>query len=205
MRGPGAPFGPGQLIGPQTIAPPWTLAGKARHGWAVSGRTAGSLYDGAVTSTRWLTDEQQLAWRALISMTGTLHAVLDRQLQHTSGMPHAYYMVLAMLSEEPGRSLRMSELAGMLNASASRTSHAVARLEEAGWVRRERHPTDGRGNVAVLTDAGWDVLVLAAPGHVDAVRAAVFDPLRPEQVEQLREISLAISAGLTAVDQPPAD
>lgn len=171
--------------------------GSGRHPW--------SSYDVAVTGTQWLTDEQQLAWRALISMTGTLHAVLDRQLQHTSGMPHAYYMILAMLSEAPGRSLRMSELAGLLHASASRTSHAVSRLEEAGWVRRERHATDGRGNVAVLTDAGWDVLVVAAPAHVETVRAAVFDPLSPEQVEQLREISLAISAGLVAVDRRPAD
>ena len=161
-----------------------------------------SPYDGAVTQTRWLTDEQQVAWRALISMTGTLQAVLDRQLQHTSGMPHAYYLILAMLSEAEGRSLRMSELAALLNASASRTSHAVARLEEAGWVRRERHPTDGRGNVAVLTDAGWDVLVVAAPQHVETVRAAVFDPLTPEQVEQLREIALAISGGLDAIDLP---
>ncbi|RYV50381.1 MarR family winged helix-turn-helix transcriptional regulator [Pengzhenrongella frigida] len=154
-----------------------------------------------MTQTRWLTDEQQSAWRALITMSGTLQAVLDRQLQHTSGMPHAYYLVLAMLSEAEGRSLRMSELAGLLNASASRTSHAVARLEEAGWVRRERHPTDGRGYVAVLTDVGFDVLVAAAPGHVEAVHAGVFDPLRPDQVELLRVIALAISAGLEAVDQ----
>jgi len=158
-----------------------------------------------VTRTPWLTDDQQLAWRALITMTGTLHAVLDRQLQSLSGMPHAYYMILAMLSEAPGRSLRMSELAGLLNASASRTSHAVSRLEEAGWVRRARHPTDGRGNVAMLTDAGWDVLVVAAPPHVGTVRAAVFDRLSPEQVEQLREIALAITAGLVAVDGRSAD
>lgn len=161
-------------------------------------------YDVAVTQTRWLTDEQQSAWRALITMSGTLQAVLDRQLQHASGMPHAYYLVLAMLSEAECRSLRMSELAGMLNASASRTSHAVARLEEAGWVRRERHPTDGRGNVAVLTDAGFDVLVAAAPGHVETVRDGVFDPLSPEQVEQLRVIALAITGGLEAVDRPRA-
>ena len=154
-----------------------------------------------VNQTRWLTDEQQSTWRALISMTGTLQAVLDRQLQRSSGMPHAYYMILAMLSEAEGRSLRMSELAALLHASASRTSHAVSRLEEAGWVRRERHPTDGRGNVAVLTEAGWDVLVAAAPAHVEAVHAAVFDPLTAEQVEQLRGIALAISGGLEAVDR----
>ncbi|HEY8721236.1 MarR family winged helix-turn-helix transcriptional regulator [Pengzhenrongella sp.] len=154
---------------------------------------------------RWLTDEQQCAWRALIEMSGTLQAVLDRQLQQTSGMPHAYYLILAMLSEAPGRSLRMTQLAGVLNASASRTSHAVSRLEEAGWVRRERHPTDGRGHVAVLTEQGWDVLVAAAPQHAETVRAGVFDPLTPEQVEQLREISLAIQGGLDAVGHRPVE
>ena len=158
-------------------------------------------YDDAVRDTGWLTDEQQRAWRALIEMTGTLQAVLDRQLQAKSAMPHAYYMILAMLSESEGRSLRMSELAGVLNVSASRTSHAVSRLEEAGWVRRERHLTDGRGHVAVLTERGWDVLVAAAPEHVETVRAGVFDPLTDEQVGALREISLAISAGLEAVDR----
>lgn len=158
-----------------------------------------------MTETRWLTDEQQSAWRALIGMSGTLQAVLDRQLQQASGMPHAYYMILAMLSEAEGRSLRMSHLAGVLNASASRTSHAVSRLEEAGWVRRERHATDGRGHVAVLTERGWDVLVAAAPEHAETVRTGVFDPLTPEQVEQLREISLAISGGLEFVERLRAE
>jgi len=158
-----------------------------------------------VTETRWLTAEQQEAWRALITMSGTLQAVLDRQLQRTCQMPHAYYMILAMLSESEGRSLRMSELAGVLNASASRTSHAVSRLEEAGWVRRERHATDGRGHVAVLTDLGWQVLETAAPDHVEAVHAGVFDPLTPDQVKQLREISLAIQGGLEAIDRRPAE
>ena len=154
-----------------------------------------------MTEPRWLTPEQQCAWRALITMSGTLQAVLDRQLQQTSGMPHAYFMILAMLSEAEDRSLRMSQLARVLNASASRTSHAVSRLEEAGWVRRERDATDGRGNVAVLTDTGWDVLVATAPLHVETVRAGVFDPLSLEQVEQLREIALAISGGLEEFDR----
>ena len=158
-----------------------------------------------MTETRWLTPEQQEAWRALITMSGTLQAVLDRQLRRTSKMPHAYYLILAMLSEAEGRSLRMSELAGVLNASASRTSHAVSRLEEAGWVRRDRHATDGRGNVAVLTDLGWEVLEAVAPDHVEVVHSGVFDPLTPDQVTQLREISLAIQGGLEAIDRRPID
>ena len=94
---------------------------------------------------RWLTDEQQRAWRAYLRFGAALDEALDRQLQRDAGMPHAYYMVLAMLSEAPGRTRRMSELARITSSSPSRPSHAVARLEERGWVRRDKHPTDRRG------------------------------------------------------------
>jgi DNA-binding MarR family transcriptional regulator len=144
-------------------------------------------------SPRWLDDDEQRAWRAFLRAASGVDEALDRQLQREAGMPHAYYQVLAMLSEVPDRTLRMSELAGLTTSSASRLSHAVARLEEKGWVRREKHPTDRRGALAVLTDDGWDALVAAAPGHVAAVRAAVFDRLDAEQVRQLRAISERIA------------
>ncbi len=138
---------------------------------------------------RWLDGDEQQAWRAFLRAAAAVEEALERQLQHDSGLPHAYYQVLAMLSEAPDRTLRMSELAGVTTSSASRISHAVARLEERGWVRREKHPTDRRGALAVLTDAGWQALLAAAPGHVGAVREAVFDRLDREQVRQLRAIS----------------
>ena len=146
--------------------------------------------------TRWLDDAEQRTWRAFLATSELLYGALDRQLQRDAGMTHASYVVLAMLSEAPGRSLRMSELAVRANSSPSRLSHAVARLEERGWVRRERDSRDGRGTVAVLTDAGWDVLVRTAPGHVGAVREHLFDRLDPEQVEQLGAICAAVLDGL---------
>ena len=149
-----------------------------------------------MTEHRWLDDEEQHAWRAFLRAATAVDDALDRQLQRDAGMPHAYYQVLAMLSEAPDCTLRMSELAGLTTSSASRLSHAVSRLEERGWVRRERHPTDRRGSLAVLTDDGWAAVQAAAPGHVAAVRAAVFDRLEPDQVSQLREISEALA------DQP---
>jgi DNA-binding MarR family transcriptional regulator len=139
--------------------------------------------------TRWLDDEEQRAWRSFLRAASAIDEALDRQLQRDAGMPHAYYQVLAMLSEAPDRTLRMSQLAGLTTSSASRLSHAVARLEERGWVRREKHPTDRRGALAVLTDDGWDAVRAAAPGHVEAVRQALFDRLEPGQVGQLRAIS----------------
>ncbi|MGY1615736.1 MarR family winged helix-turn-helix transcriptional regulator [Geodermatophilus sp. SYSU D00691] len=137
---------------------------------------------------RWLDDEQQRTWRAWLTVSELLPRVLDAQLQRDAGLTHAAYVVLAMLSEAPGRSRRMSDLARRANQSQSRLSHTVARLEERGWVRRERSAEDGRGNVAVLTESGWDVVRSVAPGHVDAVRTAFFDPLTPDQTKALREV-----------------
>jgi DNA-binding MarR family transcriptional regulator len=136
----------------------------------------------------WLDDEQQATWRSLLATFQLLQDALDRQLQRDAGMPHAYYKVLAMLSEAPGRALRMTDLAQIVQSSQSRMSHAIARLEERGWVRREQCPTDKRGQVAVLTDEGYAVLAAAAPGHVRAVRENLFDQLTPQQVRQLREV-----------------
>src|SRR3954462_14976075 len=123
---------------------------------------------------RWLDEEQQRTWRAWLTVSELLPRTLDAQLQRDAGLSHAAYVVLAMLSESPSRSRRMSDLARRANQSQSRLSHTVARLEDRGWVRRERAVDDGRGNLAVLTDEGWDVVRSVAPGHVDAVRDAVF-------------------------------
>jgi DNA-binding MarR family transcriptional regulator len=117
---------------------------------------------------------------------------LDRELQRDAGMPHAYYEILVRLSESAGHTLRMSDLADACGSSRSRLSHAVARLEESGWVRREDCPTDRRGQLAVLTDEGYAVLKAAAPGHVEDVRRHLFDALTPTQVDQLRRISEAV-------------
>ena len=139
--------------------------------------------------TRWLTDDEQRAWRAYLAASRALFDALDRELQHDAGMPHAYYEILVRLSEATGRTLRMSELAEAAGSSRSRLSHAVARLEEAGWVRRRTCDTDRRGQLAELTDEGFAALAAAAPGHVEGVRRHLFDALTPAQVRQLREIS----------------
>jgi DNA-binding MarR family transcriptional regulator len=155
------------------------------------------MMSGMGSTTRWLDDEQQQAWRRLVAVTMMLPAALDAQLQRDAELTHFAYLVLAMLSEAPGRALRMSELAARANASQSRLSHVVARLEKSGWVQRQRSPEDGRGNVAELTDDGYDKIVASAPGHVEAVRSYVFDALTPSQVRQLDKIC---AAALTRLD-----
>lgn len=140
----------------------------------------------------WLSAEEQTAWRLLAGLVTRLPAALDAQLQRDAQISHFGYWVLAMLSEAPGRSLRMSELATRANSSLSRLSHGVTRLVAHGWVRRERSVEDGRGQVAVLTDAGWAKLTATAPGHVRAVRTLVFDGLEPGQVAALGALAQAL-------------
>jgi DNA-binding MarR family transcriptional regulator len=145
-----------------------------------------------MTGTRWLTPEEQRAWRSYVESSKLLFDALDRQLQRDADMPHAYYEILVRLSEADQRSLRMSELAQRTRSSRSRLSHAVARLEERGWVAREECATDRRGQIARLTDAGFDTLRAAAPGHVEAVRQYLVDVLTPEQLQQLSTVNEAI-------------
>lgn len=149
-----------------------------------------------MTEARWLDEQEQRTWREFLWGTRLLFEALDRQLQRDSGMPHTYYMILAMLSEAPQRTLTMGRLADIVRSSPSRLSHAVARLERAGWVRRSSHPTDRRATLAQLTDDGFNALAAAAPGHVATVRRYLFDRLTPEQVRVLRDAFTAVHQGL---------
>ena len=141
----------------------------------------------------WLTPDERDAWTALSWLMLKLPGAFDTQLQRDNGISFFEYLVLAGLSMSPGRRMRMSDLAQFVNGSLSRLSNVVKRLEERGWVSREPCVRNGRFIEATLTDAGWDVVERAAPGHVEAVRRAVFDVLRPEQVAQLRDIGRQIA------------
>jgi DNA-binding MarR family transcriptional regulator len=143
---------------------------------------------------RWLTDEEQKAWRRFIEVLVKVPAALEAQLQRDAGLTHMGYMVLLTLSERDDRRLAMSRLAKFASASLSRLSHVVARLEAQGWVRRERDPEDGRVQIAVLTDKGYAKVVESAPGHVEAVQQLVFDRLTPSQVRQLSKVCESLLA-----------
>lgn len=117
---------------------------------------------------------------------------IERDLQRSAGMPLAYYLILAMLSEAPEKRLRMNKLSEIVSFSQSRLSHAVTRLEELGWVRREQVTGDKRGQCAVLTDSGWERLVQVSPLHAETVRATVFDPLSEGQLAALDDIVTTI-------------
>ncbi|MEW1772699.1 MarR family transcriptional regulator [Streptomyces sp. NPDC086777] len=154
-------------------------------------------------TTRWLTPKEQRAWRAYMAATHLLEDAIDRQLQQDAGMPHLYYGILANLSEAPERKLRMTDLAEKSKITRSRLTYAVTRLEKDGLIRREDCQWDKRSSFAILTDEGMTVLERTAPGHVETVRAAVFDHLSAEQVEQLEEISSVIARALEGDESTP--
>lgn len=152
-------------------------------------------------AVRWLTADQLRAWIGLISVAELLPAQLDRQLQRDSNLTHFDYQVLAMLSEAPTRTLRMTTLAQRTSATLPRLSHVVKRLEARRLVSRSTAPDDARATDAHLTDEGWAVLVEAAPGHVRTARELVIDALSDEQVAQLEAIATALLARLDPDDR----
>ena len=142
--------------------------------------------------TRWLTPEELAAWVRLAAVLELLPATLDSQLRRDAQLTHFDYYVLAMLSEAPDRTLRMTSLAELTTASLARLSHVVQRLESRGLLERFPCPTDRRATNARLTEAGWQKVRDTAPGHVATVRNTVIDALTPDQITQLTAITEAV-------------
>jgi DNA-binding MarR family transcriptional regulator len=147
--------------------------------------TEGARRDAGEQPVRWLTAAEVDSWLSVVRLMTWLPWSIDQQLRRDSNLGMVEYQVLARLSNQPGRTLRMSSLADFANASLSRLSHLVTRLEARGLVRREPDPEDGRFTNAILTDKGYQTLAEAAPGHVAHVRSLVIDVLSPEQLRRL--------------------
>lgn len=147
--------------------------------------------------TQWLNQDERDAWLGLVAVVELLPGVLDSQLRADADLTHFEYFVLAMLSEAPKRTLRMTSLAQRTNATLPRLSHVVRRLEGRGMIERFPCPEDGRATNARLTAVGWDAVVAAAPGHVGTVRRQVLDALSPAQLKQLWSIATSL---LTRLD-----
>ncbi len=142
--------------------------------------------------TEWLDDAQQSAWRKLIEVVELLPGALDSQLRGDADVSHFDYFTLAMLSEAPDRTLRMTALAELTNSTLPRLSHVATRLEERGYVHRSPCPEDRRATNVTLTPAGWQKVVDTAPGHVETVRRLVFSGLDGSDVADLDRIMARI-------------
>ena len=154
-----------------------------------------------MAETEWLTDDEQKTWRSFMLCLQVLQQGLDRQLQRDAEMNHAYYGILVSLDEAPERRRQMGELAAMLAYSPSRLSHAITRMEAAGWVERRPCESDRRVTYAALTADGVRALADAAPGHVGFVRRYVFGPLNETQQRQLRTVCGRIADALLDSDE----
>ncbi|MYR82246.1 winged helix DNA-binding protein [Streptomyces sp. SID5466] len=167
---------------------------------------------GPVDGTRWLNGDELAAWLANSAIMISLPAALDARMQREAQLTFFEYMVLSVLSEQPERTMQMSALAARTAASLSRLSHVVGRLEKRELLARKRIPGSGRRTAATLTEAGYDVVVAAAPGHVAAVREYLIDDLGPQELAALRRIGAAVDAAIKrgqpdagAAASPPVD
>lgn len=174
------------------------------RGWAWATPTRLRLVS-AKDEPRWLDEAEMTAWLRLIAVAERLPGVLDSQLRRDSGMTHFEYQVLAMLSDAPDRTLRMTLLGLQTNATLPRLSHVVRRLEGQGYVERSVAPEDKRAINARLTDAGFEAIVAASPGHLTTVRENVLDPLSPKQVAALSDALAAILSRVDPTGAAPQD
>ncbi|GAA3787075.1 MarR family winged helix-turn-helix transcriptional regulator [Streptomyces chiangmaiensis] len=148
------------------------------------------------TEPRWLDDEEQRTWRSFLMASRLLFDRLEQDLKQDTDLSFAYYEILTRLSEAPGRSMRMADLAAACVFDRSRLSHAIDRLARDGWVRRVPSPSAPRGQLAELTDEGMEKVRQAARNHVEQVRSLLFDRLTREQQTALRELSEALATGI---------
>lgn len=142
-----------------------------------------------MTDVQWLSPEEQKAWRAFLRAVSLVMEVLNQDIENEKGISLNEYEVLAHLSESPGRTIRMSNLADRLVHSRSRLTHTVRRLEDAGLVKREPCADDRRGVNCILTEKGFEYLVSAAPSHVNSVRRVLVDKLGREDMLELGRLS----------------
>jgi DNA-binding MarR family transcriptional regulator len=159
--------------------------------------TEGARHGSDELPVKWLTAAELDSWLSVVRLMTWLPWSIDQQLRRDSDLGMVEYQVLAMLSTSPGRTMRMSSLAEVTNASLSRLSHLFKRLEGRGLVRREPDPADGRFTNAILTEKGFQTLAEAAPGHVAQVRSLVIDVLSSEQ---LRRLGLAADRIVSRID-----
>lgn len=156
------------------------------------------------TEVQWLSESERAAWLGFVGMMMKFPAALDAQLEADQDLNFFEYMMLALLSETEDQTLQMSDLAALTSVSLSRLSHAVTRMERAGFVLRERLPGTGRRTAVVLTEAGLAKVVAAAPGHVSRVRELLIDTVSPAELAALASAGTKVLTTIDGTDACPS-
>ena len=154
---------------------------------------------------RWLSSPDQKAWRSYLTGSQLLTVQLDKEIRETFGIGMPEYEILVRLSEHENRTMRMALLAKDTTMSRSRLTHSVARMEKKGLLERFSIPEDGRGVNCQMTEAGWELLVTAAPTHVGGVRDHLVDLLEPEEMETLGRVFGKVTAHMREIGSGPVD
>lgn len=157
-----------------------------------------------MSAPRWLSQADQGAWRSFLTGNQLLNAQLDKELREKHGIGLAEYEILVRLSERENRTMRMALLATDTTMSRSRLTHSVSRMEKRGLLARLAIPEDGRGVNCRMTSAGWELLVAAAPDHVEGVRAHLVDLLSPEEMATLGRIFAKVADNLRETEPETA-
>ncbi|GAA4607738.1 MarR family transcriptional regulator [Actinoplanes octamycinicus] len=137
---------------------------------------------------RWLTADEERAWRAFLRVMVAVRTGMARDLAALD-LSEPDYEVLSTLSEHPGHTCTLGEQADKMGWSRSRLSRHATRMEARGLLRRAPDPADGRGCLLVLTEHGLAVLGSAAPAHVASVRHHFIDRLAPDDLAAIERIA----------------
>jgi DNA-binding MarR family transcriptional regulator len=142
----------------------------------------------------WLSEDEQRVWRSHLVMTAQLQSAMSRQLLADCGLSLPDYDVLVALDERPG--CRISELGERLGWEQSRLSHQLSRMRARGLLVRRGAADDRRAATVELTADGRAALEAAAPGHVELVRALVFDGVAASDLRAVERWTAAVLARL---------
>ena len=132
-----------------------------------------------------LAEAELATWQAFLAAHARIVSDIEASLREEELPPLSWYDVLWPLYRAPGHRLRIKELAEEVVLSRTGLVRLVDRIENAGLLRREPVPGDGRGAFAVLTEPGEEMLRRMWPAYAHTIRKGFLDQVGRER-ETLR-------------------
>ena len=137
----------------------------------------------------------------VIGRVSRLSRELEQRLEvvyREHGLEPGWHDVLATLRRSgPPYRLRPTEFAGALMLTSSGTTKRLDRLEQAGMITRGPDPSDRRGTLITLTDAGRALIDGVTEAHLENERrllSALTDAEQRQLADLLRKLRLGVSA-----------